>query len=81
MTIVSVKEMNRETCQQDQNTRIKMVNTEKQEHFKQIETQNNGNRNVTHQNTEQTRIQEGKIIETTIKGMMSEKKTTQLFYT
>ena len=65
------KQINRETCQQDPNIRIEIVNTEKHEHSNQIETQSNSNRN-----TGQTLTQEEIMNVENKKKMMSEKKTT-----
>ena len=56
------------------NTRIETVNSKKQGHYNQIETQSNSNGNT----TKQILVQEKKINVETIKRMMSEKKTTLL---
>ena len=67
------QKVNRITCQQDPDTRIETVNSEKREHFNQIETQSISNRKTTPPNTELT--QEEKINVKTIKKKMSEKKS------
>ena len=50
------QQMIRESCQQVFNTITETANSEKQEHYDQIKTQNNSNRNTTHSNTTEKKL-------------------------